>query len=284
MRTDPEAARRRSSWWHRRRTFHAVVKTIGLALIADPALAGSITIQNEVSALAKGDRLAVTMRIVNSGDEAAHAVAAGASFGGQATRGPTQPILIPGGRMEVSLELPGRPTVAGQWPLAAMVDYTDANGYAFQALQVVLVSSVNASPALVAVIDVDATPVAISSSVDVRLKNLSGTERPTTINFFVPRDLEVDIASRTLSLEPWADATVKAQIINRTALPGSRYPMFVTVEYNDSEGHHATLAQDTIEIRAARAARGIWFFAAAGTLTVVWVLIARLRRPAPSGA
>jgi hypothetical protein len=284
MRTDPEAASRRSSRWHRGRTFQAVVNTIVLALIADPALAGSITIRNDVSALAQGDRLTVTMRIVNSGDEAAHAVAAGASFGGQATRGPTQPILVPGGRMEISLELPGRPTAAGQWPLAATVDYTDANGYAFQALHVLLVSSVDASPALVAVVDVDARPLATSSGVDVRLKSLSGIKRPTTINFFVPRGLEVDIASRPFSLEPWSDATVKAQITNRTALPGSRYPVFVTVEYDDPEGHHAALAQGTIEIRAARAARGIWFFGAAATLTVVWLLIARRRRTAPPAA
>jgi len=256
----------------------AVLNAFGYALIASPVLAGSITIRTEVTATAKANGLAVAVRVVNSGDEIAHSVIVGAAFRGQTARDSTGATLAPGGGMDVSLDLPWTEAMPGQWPLMTTVDYADANGYPFQAIEVAVVSSPGASPALLAAFDLDASPVATSSSVGVRLKSLSAIARQARVSFLVPRGLEVDIPSRSLPLKPWADAQVEARIINRAALAGSRYPVFVTVEYDDSYGHHAALAHGAVEIRAATPARGNYLFGAAAAMAVVWVVLVVGRR------
>jgi hypothetical protein len=164
------------------------------------------------------------------------------------------------------------------------VDYADANGYPFQALQVSLVSLGTASPSLVAVIDVTASPVATTGTARARLKSLSEVARQATIRFIVPRGLEVVEPARPLAMAPWSDAKVDAEIVNRAALPGSHIPVFVAVEYDDGGGHHASVAHDFLEIRTAESARGWYAFATAAVLMVAWVVVVIVRRwRAPAG-
>lgn len=255
-----------------------VFVVVGAALTATHAAAGTISIRNEVRATVQAGTLAVTMDIRNSGDETARSVVAAASFGGRDVRAAARAALAPGTAMDVALELPWFQTVPGQWPLLTTVDYADGNGYAFQALQVALVSSLAASPALIVLLDVDVKPVAASGAVSVRLKSLSALPRDARLSFFVPRGLEVDVPVRPLPLAPWADAEAKARIINRAALAGSRYPAFATVEYDDSDGHHAAIAQGMVEVRAADADRGRSFVVAAAALASVWILLVVWRR------
>lgn len=60
------------------------------------------------------------------------------------------------------------------------------------------------------------------------------------------------------------------------ALPGSRYLMFVTLEYDDHDGHHAAVAHDMVEIRAASPLGAIYSLVGAAALMLVWiVLVAR---------
>ena len=180
--------------------------------------------------------------------------------------------------MEVALEIPWAPPSPGQWPLTTTVDYADRNGYAFQALQVALVSAAAASPALLAVLKVEAGPVAGAARVDVRLKSLSEVARHARVQFFVPRGLEVDPPARSLEIGPWADAEVSAKILNRAALPGSRYPVFVTAEYDDEAGHHSTLGSDVVEIVTAPVTSRAYAWIAAAALMITWVAVLAYRR------
>src|SRR4051812_7913515 len=110
------------------------------ALPAPPAAAGTISITTEVVATTGERSLSVALAIRNSGDEPAGSVTAQAEFGGATAHAEPRPSLRPGERMEVALELPRPPGGAGQWPLVTRVDYADAKGYPFQALQVAVVS------------------------------------------------------------------------------------------------------------------------------------------------
>lgn len=271
----------RGGWCVWRRPPCALALSVSCLLAsATSGAAGTISIRTEVKATAQPGKLAVAMNILNSGDETARSVVAAASFSGHDVRASARPALAPGTAMAVTFELPWSQTMPGQWPLTTTVDYEDGNGYAFQALQVALVSSPGASPTLIAIIDVDVQPVASSGGVSVRLKSLSPLPRDARLTFFVPRGLEVDVPARPLSLAPWADAEVKAQIINRAALPGSRYLAFVTVEYDDADGHHAAIAHGMVEVHAAKAYahQGRVFLVAAAALTTIWVLLVVWRR------
>jgi hypothetical protein len=246
------------------------------ALPAVAARAGSISISTEVVATARERTLSVALNITNSGDEAAVSVVAQAEFEGAAVHTEPRPRLRPGERMEATLELPRGQSTPGQWPLVTRVDYADAKGYPFQAVQVAVVS-VLASPSLVAIVDVEAAPVAGSGSLRARLKSLSDAPRAVQIRLLAPRGLEVDPPAASLSMEPWGEAAVGATIVNRAALVGSRYPVFVTAEYDEAGVHHTAVGQAMAVIEAA-GHRPRYAIMAAVALLVAWLALLAWRR------
>jgi CARDB protein len=141
------------------------------------AAAGTISIQTEVKATVQAGKLAVAVNVLNSGDETARSVVAAASFGSRDVRAAARPALAPGASTELALELPWSQATPGQWPLTTTVDYADENGYPFQSLQVSLVSSPDASPALIVLLAVNVKPVASTGGISVRLKSLSALTR-----------------------------------------------------------------------------------------------------------
>jgi hypothetical protein len=179
--------------------------------------------------------------------------------------------------MESTLDVPfdARP---GQWPLVATVDYADANGHPFQALQVALIATGNATPSLVVLTQVDAAPVRDTAPVRARLKSLSEIPRQAQVRFITPRGLEITPATHALPLAPWADAQVEAQVVNRAVLAGSRYPVFATLEYDDAGTHHAALASGVVEIRGVTPKRDWYPLAVAVTLLAIWVVVLVVRR------
>jgi len=231
-----------------------------VASLAVDAKAGTITITTDVSVAAKDRALAVTLKITNSGNEAAQTVAPEVRLADRSVRAPGAASLPPGRPFETTVDLPWDTTVTGQWRVVTAVDYTDRNGYPFQAMQIALVSLGTASPSL------------------ARLKSLSEVPRQATIHFFVPRGLEVMEPVRPLPLAPWSDAHVEARVVNRSAVAGSRIPLFVAVEYDDAGGHHTSLAHDLLEVRTVESARGWYAFMTAAVVVAAWVVVLTVRR------
>jgi len=254
-----------------------ILATSSLVLAGTMASAGSISISTQIVATARERTLAVTLEITNSGDEAAMSVAAQAEFGGAFARAEPRPSLAPGEKMQASLELPRTAAAAGQWPLVTRVDYADAKGYPFQALQVAVVS-VMASPSLVAIVDVDVHPVAGSGRLRARLKSLSDAARPVQVRLVTPRELEADPPGAALSLAPWGEAAVEAKIVNRGARVGSRYPVFVTAEYDDQGVHHTAVGQTAAPIVEAGRLPANALLLVAGGLIVLWLGLLGWRR------
>jgi hypothetical protein len=255
-------------------------------LIPAPAAAKTISIRTEMAVTPTGRTLVVGLKVTNAGDEAAHSVRATARMGDREVRGTTRPVLGPAESWPEQLELTWDGKKAGQWPLTTTVDYADANGYAFQAVQVALVSMGEATPAQVVIPDLTAGALSRSGRLRAHVKSLSPAAQRVEIRYLVPRGLEVDPPARRLDLEPWSDVQVEAQILNRSALVGSRYPVFVTVEYDDPGGHHATIAHDVLEILADKDDRARYAFAAAAVLVLCWLAfvgarVLRHRRPTP---
>ena len=62
--------------------------------------------------------------------------------------------------------------------------------------------------------------------------------------------------------------------VNRTALVGSRYPVFAEVQYDDDGVHQAVAGQGMVAIEAAHSffeVRRTWFWIAAGVLVALWL-------------
>jgi hypothetical protein len=244
-----------------------------------PAHGGTISIATELTVAPKEGVLAVTLGITNSGDEAAAAVVPNLVFAGQEMRGEARHALGPHERMQASFDVPWTDALPGQWPLVTRIGYTDAHAYPFEAVQVSLVT-LGTSPALVALVDVSLDGLEGSGTLRAKVKSLSPEPLETDVRIIVPQGLEADPTLRHLALAPWADAEVTAGIVNRSALAGSTYPVFVTLEYADDVSHHAAMGYAMAHIQAARALSPWYAWSVAITLMAAWALVLLWRRRA----
>jgi hypothetical protein len=235
---------------------------------APPADAGSISINMTAVPEVREGGLDVALKVTNTGDEAASAVRPTLFLRSQLAYAAVRDALPPGGGFEETLRLPAAGLGPGRWPFRVAVDYTDANQYPFQALHVAVATSGDPPPAKVVVTAVDVPALSVSTEVTLRVKNLAGVARDATVSVFVPDGLEATDATQQLRLEPWAEKEARVPLVNRTALAGSRYPVFVAVEYDDDGVHQASTSHGMVDIQAKRA------LASRGLLWVVGALIA----------
>lgn len=226
---------------------------LGIVMLAGSAAAGNISITTTQRSTLEDGTLRVELSIGNTGDEAAQAVAAVLRFGDASIRGTRRETLDPGGTVTDSLALEVGDIGPGRWPFAIAVDYTDANQYPFQALQMASITVGNPPPAKVAVPSMVAGPLAQDGALAVTLKNLSGDPRAVGVTLHVPEGLEVPgEGTRQVTLAAWEEQAIEIPIVNRTALPGSRYPVFAAVEYELDDTHYSVVAQGVVEITSAQ--------------------------------
>jgi len=229
----------------------AVSATLAL-LAARPAAAKNISITLAPTVEISGGTFTLRVKIGNVGDEAAQSVTPILHFQDREARGQTRASLGPNETVDESLSLPVGDVKPGRWPFRLTVDYTDANQYPFQAMQVNAVLLGQPPPPKMSVPQVAADALATTGTVRVRAKNLAAVARTATISVLVPEGLDVPEPAPPLPLAAWEEKTVSVKLINRTALPGSRYPVYVTVEYDEDGVHQAVIAQGTVEIVAAQ--------------------------------
>jgi hypothetical protein len=257
--------------------------TVELLHAGARADAGTIAISTDVSATVTASGISIALKITNSGDEPARSVVPSVTLAGATSRAQEASTLAPGQRVDVPLEVPWKEKRSGQWPITTSVDYADGNGYPFQAVQVALITLGAPAPSLIALIGVEGPPVTMSADLHVRLKSLSGTAQQVHLRAVAPRGLEVGTLP-TLSLEPWADRESLIPLTNRGVLPGSSLPVFVVAEYEDQDGHHASVAHRMIEVRypppSAAVTRPYYAFVAAGILIALWFGMYLRRRKA----
>ena len=77
-----------------------------------------------------------------------------------------------------------------------------------------------------------------------------------------------------VKLAAWEERTVSVPFVNRTALVGSRYPVFAELQYDEDGVHQAVAGQGMVAIEAAHSffeVRRTWFWIAAGVLVALWV-------------
>jgi hypothetical protein len=136
----------------------------------------------------------------------------------------------------------------GTWPYVVAIDYTDANQYPFQAVQGGRLAVANPPPAKLAISSMKAGKLAKTATMTVAMKNLEGAKRSVSIRLMPPDGIEAAPVTTELVFEPWQEQTLDVTLTNRTALAGSRYPVFASAEY-DAEGiHYAVLGQGMVEI------------------------------------
>src|SRR5881628_1018894 len=259
----------------RRPLWLVLVGAPALALcLLGPAAAGSISISIAPVVEPREVALSAQVKVSNVGDETAQSVAAVLVFGEHKARGEIHPSLAPGASVDAALSLPVGELGTGHWPYQIAIDYTDANQYPFQAIHVGLVTVGSPPPAKVAVAEVKADPLSSSGRLRIRVKNLAGVVRQASVSVVAPEGIEVSAPAQDLRLAAWEERTVSVPIVNRTALVGSRYPVFAEVQYDEDGVHQAVIGQGMVAIEAAHSffeVRRTWFWIAAGVLVALWL-------------
>jgi hypothetical protein len=199
-----------------------------------------------------------------------------------------RPLLGPGEAWKAELALPAVDIGMGRWPYRISVDYADANEYPFQALHVGTVRVGAPPPVKVAVVEVTTPPLATSGPLESQVKNLSPNARTVSIAVHLPEGIELAEPVAPVELAAWEERRVTASLVNRAGLPGSRYAVFVSAEYDDGFLHQAVVVPATVEIVAEqsvfeRRRSLLWVVAALLVLawgaTVSWRLAVRRRSP-----
>jgi hypothetical protein len=248
-----------------------------------PAAARNISITMSPTAELRDGKLTVRLTVGNVGDETAQTVVPALYFGDAEVRGKGVQSLAPQTTHEEALTLPVGELGTGRWPYRVTVDYTDANQYPFQALHVLAVQVGSPAPARVMVPKIAGGPVSSSGTLEVHVKNLTDASRTAAMKVLVPAGIEAPKEVSEVTLAAWEEKKLSVPLVNRSALAGSRLPVFVTVQYDDAGTHHAVVAQNVIEVVAPQsffARQRLLLGVGAGLLIVGWggFVIARLLR------
>jgi hypothetical protein len=83
-----------------------------------------------------------------------------------------------------------------------------------------------------------------------------------------------------VTLEGWKEERITVPVRNRTALIGSRYPVFVSAEYDDGPVHQAVVAQGIVSVVGTesfftRYRRILWVVA--GAVVLAWLALVLVR-------
>jgi hypothetical protein len=256
-------------------TFGAAV--LSVLFVAAEASAGSITINMTTAVSYRDGSVAVDLQVSNSGDEAARSVVPILRVRDKEVRGTRRDALAPGEKLQATLAAPAPDLGTGRFPFRVAVDYTDANQYPFQALHVGLLTMGDPSPAKLAVTDISVGELSRSATVRMKVKNLAGVARRASVTLFTPDDIEASDGTQTVELAAWGEAPVRVDLVNRTALAGSRYPLFVAAEYDDEQTHQTVVAQGLVSIISPRAFVSAWLWWVVGGLLAGWIVVLVIR-------
>lgn len=203
------------------------------------AEAGTISISSSIRQTLDDRGLGLTIKVSNSGDEAAKDVQVHVELQDATWSGPKWDILKTGEEKTHTVILDSLPAAPGAYPVFVTIDFSDLNMYPFTALDVVVIRTGQdtARPEIFA----KAAPVQVGGKGRVRftLKNLDSVAKRVRVTVFGPRELSFSTESLFLDLPADAELSESLRVSNFSAQPGAGYPLFLIYEY-DQDGRHFT--------------------------------------------
>lgn len=231
-------------------------KILTLALIltlAGTSTARYISISTSATAerITEGNSTSIGVRLLNSGDEAAHDVRVSLLL----PEGFSADELKPG-RMEPEKPYEGEFTVdidssvtPGTYLAAILTDYRDANSYPFSS---VTQSFINLGGRTSSDISGTLSKISIgpegSAVTTLRIRNRGNEKRNLKVRLFLSRELETDVEHYELELGPRAQEEHRFKISSFGALAGSTYIIFASIEYEGDNLHYTSTTSGVVEI------------------------------------
>lgn len=244
------------------------------SLASSGAEAASITLRLYPALDWRDGTLSLAMDVENEGDTTARSIEPSLWFGGRSVHGSVHPALAPGDTHPVKLTLATPPPSQGRWPYRIAVDYTDATQHPFQALTVGTLVVGDPAPVDVTLGDVPTLRLARRGALTLRIANAADEPRRLALDAHLPLGIELADAIPPVELAAGEERTLEVPLRNQSALPGSRYAVFVSAEYHVGAVHQALVIPASIEIVASEPlleAWAPWLYGGAALLAAGWL-------------
>lgn len=234
----------------------------------------SLSITTEVNS-ANLPELAVLVKVANGGKESAHRLRMTIQAGSARVSLPEVQELKPNSNHDFSASLQTTTTKSGTYPVFVTLAYSDLNGYSFSAIGSASYSAGGASSSDIFGI-LTASPIAEKGDLKLKLKNNSSEERVVTLTPILPVELTPGGLPGKVTLSAGAEQELAGSIANFSALSGSRYPIFISAEYETADQHFTNVMSSFVDILPRQSIFSRyqnWFIAAAALF-----LLAALRQ------
>ena len=221
------------------------------------------------------DSTNIQVKIVNSGDEAAYSVQTSILLPDDFVVNQTPNYvgtLNPNEPKELDFKVSLKNNVyEGTYPLIALVEYTDANGYPFSSVSPS--SLIYKTPTLSKISGV-MSELSLSGKETKKLtltvRNLDDVQHNVNIKLFIPRELKVENDETEVVLKSKEEKNLDFEISSFSALPGSSYVVLASMDYDYKNLHYSSIARSVIKIIAGNSSEfPIWI----PILTFVGLLI-----------
>ncbi len=200
----------------------------------------------------QGNQTDVQFLVENRGDEAAHNVQVTliAPPAGRETEPRVLGVLEPQQRRTGQFIIPlPEDMLPGRHPLLLAVEYTDANGYPFQAFSPALLTYEKPSSASISGA-IESLEIAEQGSgrTTLTLSNRETAPQSVTVRIHASRELIVTPTTQQVTLEAQSQKDIPLSFKSLGALPGSTYPYIASVTYEHGGLAHATNIVGTVAI------------------------------------
>ena len=214
---------------------------------APVAVAGSLKVKTQALVKMEKDRLQVTAKAHNQGNEAAHNVQTSILFLDERLESPVRPLLGVNESEAFHVEKVISGIKQGRYPLTVLVDFQDANQYAFSAIVgTTFHYEKDVNPDLLCV--VNSLVMGKSDELRLQVRNLGLESRRIRATVILPKELSAPRTETDFEIGPRSEKTVFFEVVNFSALPGATYPVFCFLEYDTEDTHYTAVANTVVEI------------------------------------
>jgi hypothetical protein len=223
-----------------------------LILLLSPQLvsAGVISLTATISTdVMTENTTKVLVKLLNSGDEAAHNV----QISLLTDDFESNPIFV--GILNLNVPFERNFTVSlkedilpGNYPIVVLVDYADANGYPFSSVSPSYITYKTPTVSkLSSVVSELVLAGKETKKLTLTVRNLDDFSHNLNVKLILPRELKVD-EERTISTQPKEEKELNFDVSSFSALPGSSYVVLANIEYDYNGLHYSSIGRGTVMI------------------------------------
>lgn len=248
-----------------------------LFLSVSSASAGVITLQTRMTLSVRNQTVSVVITARNTGTDAARNLRAVVCMAGCRTESAARPLLPVQETAIFSVNIDVPPGTCGAFPVIGKILFHDVARHAFEAVNVTTFHLGRKTDPGLNVICGNLS-LALEGRLPVHIGNMSDSPRQCRVTLFAPRAVSVPQNRQTLWLRPKEEKNLEFRIRCREKFDAC-YPVFCTVEYDDSEIHYARTVRGTIRIERDENwfKKTRWYWLAGVVPLLVLLLVAGLK-------